>query len=198
MIKRAIKPGIESSLTGIASAARTLLVIGIHREELAFGDNVAAGLDLSRVDLLRIPEGLSGRHPRADQRFHFDTLHRALYLQLLPHVQPRHTVLIDLHAGRDRDGPCADIFSRDTARLAKILVKAKAIQPAPRLISLLPDDVMPSAETLIPPEIWRNPRFLYVGVEIYLSAADAGRPVDHDYARALLNLLHAESACSGL
>ena len=173
----------------LPSKAPTLLVIGIHREELAFGEAVASGLDRSRFDLLKIPEGLSGRHPRADQRFHFDTLHRALYLQLLPHIQTHHEQVIDLHTGLDLQGPCADIFSRDTARLVDCLAKADAIQPPPRLISLLHGDAVPSAETVIPPEIWRNPRFLYVGVEIYLPETGTGRLIDQDYARALLNVV---------
>ena len=175
------------------STARTLLVIGIHREELAFGEAVAAGLDRSRFDVLRIPEGLSGHHPRPDQRFHFDTLHRALYLQLLPHIQPRHERVIDLHTGLDPHGPGADIFSRDTARLAESLARASGIQPVPRMISLFPGDGVTSAETVIPPEIWRNPHFLYVGVEIYLPETGAGRSIDRDYTQALLNAMSGMS-----
>jgi hypothetical protein len=178
--------------------ATTLLVIGIHREELAFGEAVAAGLDRRRFDVLRIPEGLSGRHPRADQRFHFDTLHRALYRQLPPHIQTRHEQVIDLHTGLDPHGPCADLYSRDTAWLAERLAQAGGLQPAPRLVSLLPADPESgdsalSAETVIPPEIWRNARFLYVGVEMYLPEAGRGRQIDHDYARALLNVLSPAS-----
>jgi hypothetical protein len=184
---------IESDLKVLPSSATTLLVIGIHREELAFGAAVAAGLDRGRFDVLKIPEGLSGRHPRADQRFHFDTLHRALYLQLLPHIQPCHARVIDLHTGLDPHGPCSDIYCRDSARLAESLTKASGIQPVPRLISLLPDAAVPSAATVIPPEIWRNPRFLYVGVEIYLPETGAGHPADLVYASTLLNALSAES-----
>jgi hypothetical protein len=168
-------------------------VIGIHREELAFGAAVAARLDRSRFDVLNIPEGLSGQHPRPDQRFHFDTLHRELYLQLLPHIQPRHKWLIDLHTGLDPQAPCADIYCRETTGLADSLSKASKIQPAPRLISLLPKDTEPNAETIIPPEIWRNPRFLYVGVEIYLQETGVGRLHEQNYALALLNALPAES-----
>lgn len=42
---------------------RTLLVIGIHREELAFGRDVVQGLEVEDLDVLEIPEGLSGRRP---------------------------------------------------------------------------------------------------------------------------------------
>jgi hypothetical protein len=45
----------------------------MHREELAFGERVAATLARGNqprgLDVLRIPEGISGRQPRADQRY---------------------------------------------------------------------------------------------------------------------------------
>lgn len=67
--------------------ADTLLVIGVHRTELAFGRAVAAALAPGQVDLLEIPEGLSGAHPRPDEVFRYQTLHSALYGQLLAHVR---------------------------------------------------------------------------------------------------------------
>jgi hypothetical protein len=106
--------------------------------------------------------------------------------------------VIDLHTGLDPQGPCADISCRDTARLADVMATADVIGPVPRLISLLPCEALPSAETVIPPEIWRNPRFLYVGVEIYLPDSGAGRPEDRNYARALLDALHAEPLDKGV
>jgi hypothetical protein len=168
------------------SGPTTLLVIGIHREELAFGMAVAAGLDSARFDILTIKEGLSGSRPRQDQRFHYDTLHRALYLQLIQHVNDRHRLLIDLHTGLDPAGPCADIYSRDTAHLAACLIRDPAPDPPPRLIPLVRNGSGPSAETVIPREIWGNPRFLYLGLEIYLPEAGAGRAVDQAYARGLI------------
>jgi hypothetical protein len=173
------------------SNAATLLVVGIHREELAFGMAVAAGLERSRIDVLTISEGLSGRRPRPDQRFHFDTLHRALYLQLPPHIQARHHMLIDLHTGLDPRAPCADLYSRDTLRLAELLASAAPLAPPPRLVPLGRMEAGTSAETVIPGEVWRNPRCLYVGLEIYLAEAGPGRGVEQDYARALIVALAA-------
>lgn len=167
---------------------RTLLVVGIHREELAFGAAVAAGMDRRHLDVLTITEGLSGRRPRPDQRFHYDTLHRALYLQLIPHVQKRHELVIDLHTGLDPQGPCADIYCRDTARLARLLADI----PRARLIPLEQSERGPNSATVIPAEVWRNPHFLYVGLEIYLPEPGAGRPLDQDYARTLIEAMAAE------
>lgn len=50
----------------VAPAAPVLVVIGIHREELVFGREVAAGLAPDEAEVLEIPDGLSGRRPRPD------------------------------------------------------------------------------------------------------------------------------------
>jgi hypothetical protein len=171
------------------SRPATLLVIGIHREELAFGQAVAAELDPATVEVLAIPEGLSGRHPRADQRFHWDTLHRALYLQLRPHVHPHHRLLIDLHTGIDQAAPCADLYSRDPTRLAALLAHAQALAPPPRLITLGGTANAPGAQTVIPEVVWNDPDCLYVGMEIYLAEPGAGCVSERDYARALIAAL---------
>lgn len=180
------------------SAAPVLLVVGIHREELAFGATVAARLDARRVDVLKIGEGLSGRRPRQDERFRYDTLHRALYLQLLPHVQPWHRLLLDLHTGLDPAAPCADLYSRDIEVLATRLWRAPPLLPAaPRLFALQPPDAAATrtaaAQTVIPAEVWRNPRFLYVGIEVYLPDADSVRDVDVDYARAVIEAVSSDT-----
>lgn len=166
-----------------------LLVIGIHREELAFGQAVAEDLDPERVEVLAIPDGLSGRHPRPDQRFHWDTLHRALYLQLLPHLRPHHRLLIDLHTGLDSRAPGADLYCRDPARLAALLDTAPSLEPPPRLIPLGGTESGPRAATVIPPEVWRDPPCLYVGMEIYLTDPGAGREVEQAYGRNLISRL---------
>jgi hypothetical protein len=110
--------------------APLLLVIGIHREERAFGRMVAEGLVSERVQVLTVPEGLSGKRPLIDQQFKYETLHRALYLQLLPCVQGRHALLLDLHAGSDPAGPSADLICVD-ARLRSL--PAEDIVNSPKL-----------------------------------------------------------------
>lgn len=104
---------------------KTLLVIGVHREERAFGEAVAAGL-YGRVDVLAIEDGLSGRRPRPDQRFHYDTLHRALYRQLPAHAAGHYELLVDLHSGLDRAGPSADLICAEPERLAGVTARLGA------------------------------------------------------------------------
>lgn len=166
-----------------------LLVIGIHREELAFGERVAEGVDPARADVQRIPDGLSGRHPRADQRFHHELLHAALYEQLLPLASGRYRVLIDLHSGRDRDGPSVDLYC-GRPRFCQSLAAALAREGlAGRGIEVVP--LGDSVATVIPRRIWDNPRFLYVGMEVYLPDGEQGEAVE--LARRLVGLVSQEA-----
>jgi len=180
-----------------APAAPVLLVIGIHREELAFGREVAAALTPDEADVLEIPEGLSGRRPRPDQCFLYDLAHEALYLQLLPHMRGRHRLLIDLHVGADRDGPCADLMCGDARlaeRLQAALAQGAAGEPAAgasaegvRVIQLGAPDAIPT-RTVVPERIWRNPAFLYLCMEIYLADDGSARPQAVALARRLIGL----------
>ena len=144
--------------------ADTLLVIGVHRAELAFGRAVAARRAKDQVDVLEIPEGLSGAHPRPDEVFRYQALHHALYGQLLAHVRGRHRLLIDLHTGRDSTGPCADVFS------ASVALREALSAPAEDGVRVWPlgDDPASAARTVVPASIWRNPGFAYAALEIYL------------------------------
>lgn len=166
-----------------------LLLIGIHREELAFGRVVAGAMDPTRVAVLAIPEGLSGRHPRPDQRFHFEMLHRALYQQVLPHVVGRHHLLIDLHTGFDRQGPCAELFCADAGLRACLQAAIAAdgwlSDHEIRLIAL-EDGAGLHAETVIPRQVWDHPGFRYVGLEIYLPAPARGEDGALDLSRRLI------------
>ena len=187
----------------VAPAAPVLVVIGIHREELAFGREVAAALPPDEVEVLEIPDGLSGRRPRPDQRFRYGLAHEALYLQLLPHMRGRHRLLIDLHVGADRDGPCADLICGDAAladRLQAGLAHGPGGEPvagspvagvpaaaAVRVIRLGSPDGIPT-RTVIPERIWRNPAFLYLCMEIYLPDDGPARPQAVALARRLIGL----------
>ncbi|MFT3717436.1 hypothetical protein [Pseudorhodoferax sp.] len=171
----------------VAPAASVLVVIGIHREELAFGREVVAELAPDEAQVLEVPDGLSGRRPRPDQCFRYDLTHEALYLQLLPHMRGRHRLLIDLHVGADRDGPCADLMCGD-AVLAERLRNALARGPAGvRVIQLGSPDAVPT-RTVIPQQIWRNPAFFYLCMEIYLAADGSARPQAVELARRLIEL----------
>lgn len=185
-----------------SNTAPVLLVIGVHREELAFGQAVAADIDPARVAVLAIPEGLSGRRPHPDQSFHYDTLHHALYLQLLPHVVGRHRLLIDLHTGLDQFGPRADLICADAALRAclgaAIAARRGIAAHDVRLIALGGDGTGAlHARTVIPRQVWDNPAFRYVGLELYLPAHADGEPAARALARDLI-CVAADCAEAGL
>ncbi len=100
--------------------APVLLVVGVHREERAFGEAVAAELPAGQFDLLRIEHGLSGRRPGPGERDLYRQRHRALYAQIVEHIKPAHRLVVDLHTGFDEAGPCADVLCAETGLLACI------------------------------------------------------------------------------
>ncbi len=148
-----------------------LLVIGIHREELAFGCAVAERIDAGKVAVLAISEGLSNRLPSLDERYRHDMLLRRLYLQLLPHMVGRHRLLIDLHTGIDPAGPSVDLISCDAPlrdRLAQCIGERPDLaEKLIRVLPLGPNQSIPHVRTMIPQEVWNNPAFVYLGMEIY-------------------------------
>lgn len=188
-----------------AHSAETVLVTGVHREELSFGDGVARRCASDQIDVLRIPEGVPQRCGNVDQQFYHETRQRELYLQLHQQVKGRYRLLIDLHSGVDEEGPCADIYCRDSRLLERIgsrldtrnlthrvrLVRiVDAHQPA--ILEGSQTAVDTQARTSIPAAIWAGGRPIYVGLEVYL--ADPAAPGD---AEALAcRLIHCIQLCA--
>jgi hypothetical protein len=175
------------------SKATALLVIGTHRDELAFGREVAASLQKGRVEVLTIPEGISGQRPLAGQEFRYETLHRMIYSQLLPHVLGRHGLLIDLHTGFDSCGPSADLICADPVLRDQLesAVREKVSQTAQdiRVIPLGTETSIPHAHTVIPRQIWENPAFTYVGLEVYLPKEGSNQEAGRALALDLIELI---------
>jgi hypothetical protein len=189
---------------------RAVLLIGIHREELAFGEAVAAGLDPARIPVLRIPEGVSGARPSQDQAFYYRTNHQELYLQVLSQVRGHYDLVLDLHAGVNEAGRCADFISGDRDLLDCLLSAARPNDdpPTPGLPGeesdevqtrgslrgvLLADPHAPAsappllrAHTVIPAAVWNNAAFRYLGLEVFLPVAGPGEPADWAFTRGLI------------
>jgi len=181
----------------------TVLVTGIHREELAFGDHVAALLEPGEVDVLRIPQGVPQTRPPAGRQFYYDTRHRELYLQLQQQVKGRYRLLIDLHSGLDEGGPTADIFCHEEGLLRRLGARLRGADGAGRVRPvriIARDESVPrggwregdaaGAYTWIPRSIWAAGMPVYVGLEVYLrhprgqTASPRGRP------RQVIDLIH--------
>jgi hypothetical protein len=116
-----------------------LLVIGAHRGELGFGEQVAAHLDPATFDVLRIPLGLSGQRPLPDELASWRRRHGELYLQILERVQPGQQLLIDLHTGIDELRRSADVFCAAPSLLARIAAAGPVDGDPVRVIQLVAD-----------------------------------------------------------
>ena len=178
----------------------TLLVTGIHREELTFGDHVAALFDTDTIDIMRIPQGIPQTRSGTRNPFYCDTQHREIYLQLRQQIKGRYRLLIDLHCGINESGRCADIFCHDKPFLA-CLSKQPAIAgavPAVRLINIVESNAhthendrgeiaAADAYTRIPREVWSDDNCIYVGIEIYLPQDNDGTEEDWHFSRTLID-----------
>ncbi len=176
-----------------------LLVTGIHREELAFGDRVSALLDREHIDLLRIPNGIPRARRSPGQRFYSNAQHREIYLQLRQQVRDHYRLMVDLHCGFDERGLCADLFCHDEDLLTCIGTRLSDLvaEHRVRLIRIVSDRGAGSANvgasvaeadarTWIPSKIWLDAQPLYVGLEIYLPTGGAGEPSDWAFACRLI------------
>ncbi len=182
---------------------RTVLLIGVHREELAFGEAVAQWLDPGTLQVLRIPVGISGVRPTQDGAFYYATHHQELYLQILPLVRGRYDLVLDLHCGVNEPARCADLFAADP-ELLDCTCAALAEDPggqAPQVRPILLASgtrtglapTLPRAHTVIPEVFWRNGAFRYLGLECFLLQPGAGDAADWDLARRLID---AAVACA--
>jgi hypothetical protein len=186
------------------ASPQTLVVIGAHRAELAFGERVAALLDPSRFSVLRIAEGISGRRPRQDEVESHRRRHRELYLQILTHVAPRQHLLIDLHTGIDESRRSADVLCADRSLLdcvaARLESREGADRAAVRCIGLIGDTAPPDAGQAkpeswavarpeLPEKVWNRGDPRYVGLEVYLSREGPGTESDWAFAHGLLETI---------
>jgi hypothetical protein len=205
-------PGVSHGLKN-RPGAEAVLVIGLHREELRFGEQVAKRLPRTQIDLLRIEHGLSAKKPLYHQRFYYTTEHREIYLQLRRHIQPQHRLLIDLHAGVGEGLPRAEVYCHDlglldrlASRLAAPSAACHAYREQVRLVRIVTEEAEPAlrherpavdpdrpgytvCRTLIPEAVWRNERFCYVGVEVYLRKPQTGEKRDWELGRELIAIL---------
>lgn len=177
----------------------TVMVIGIHAPELAFGDRVAALLRHGGVDVLRIPHGIPQPRTAPAERFLSRTQHHEIYLQLHQQVRGRYRLMVDLHRGVDERGTSADVISGDESLLARLRQRLRRQRPAheTRLVHIRapgsdrgvpPGESVSDVEALtwIPPRVWQCDMPIYVGLEIYLRADSEGSEADCGFALGLI------------
>lgn len=190
--------GVEASRTPPA----TVLVIGVHREELGFGDRVAALLGESPIQVMRIPEGISNARGAGSSLFHYQTRQAELYLQLRQQLRSRYGLLIDLHCGLDVAGRCADVYCRSRSLLNHLASRAEeaGLRSSLRLAWIMGDfenhgapcsEADTAARTSVPERIWRDKRLVYVGLEVYLPEPGVGTSEDWVFACDLVEQIRA-------
>ncbi len=174
---------------------KPLLLIGVHKSELAFGDQVARLLG-DAVNVLRVDEGLADAKPTPDALFHWCVRHKEMYSQVLQRVGRRRGPMIDLHTGLNQAARCADVYCHNEQflsflRHALSLQRESSVRVLPIVTdtSAVTGDTTPVARAYIPPAIWQSSRFLYIGVEVFLPVAGAGEPPDHAFAAQLVRLI---------
>lgn len=185
-------------------ARDTVLVTGIHRDELGFGDHVAALVDPAQVAVMRIPHGIARARKGSPDEFYSRAQHNEIYLQLFQQVKDRYRLLIDLHRGLDEAGRGADVFCHDEDFLrclgARIGVLADA--GGVHLIRIVSPDArgtragattvaQAEARTWIPPRIWLGRAPLYVGLEVYLAEDGDGSEADWEFAHRAITGIQA-------
>jgi hypothetical protein len=188
----------------------TLLVIGIHREELAFGDRVCATLDNDSIHVMRIPHGIPQKRPGTGEAFYATAEHREIYLQLWQQVRGRYRLVIDLHCGLDEDGPSADVFCHAPQLLACLAGRDPQHEQNQgyRLIRIVDDGdaraptvtsddaVQAEARTWIPRQVWDDHTPVYVGLEVYLGdGAEKGAGSENDW-RYAQRMIHTIRSCA--
>jgi len=186
-------------------AKDTLLVTGIHREELGFGDRVAALVDPACLDVMRIPSGIPRASTGPSRRFYSTAQHREIYLQLHQQVKGHYRLLIDLHRGLDEAGRSAEVFCHDEAFLSCLGARLEALSGDHDIVHLVrivatgdrgvqqggAGIADGAARTWIPPRIWQGRGPLYVGLEVYLPTDDDGYPDDWRFAHRLIDAMRA-------
>jgi len=188
------------------AVARTLLVIGVHTEERAFGKHVADEAEKSGIHVLCVDHGLSHKRRYGDFFYH-STFLKELYLQLNQQIQGKYPLVIDLHSGVNEPGRFAEIYCKETGfldalgRFLKADWGAGSREPeAIRMLKIVKDisrcDGHPKqgysvCRSFIPETVWAGGHYLYVGLEIYLSALGEGSPEEWRFARRIINCIHS-------
>jgi len=184
----------------------TLLVTGIHREELGFGDRVSALVDPARVDVMRIPHGIPQPRKGPGEEFYSSAQHREIYLQLRQQVKDRYRLMIDLHRGLDETGRCADVYCHDEEFLRRVGARIEKHRGDDdvRLVHIISPDARgvehdgkgiahAEARTWIPSKISLGKSPLYVGLEIYLPTDSDGKEDDWEFAKLLISEIQAST-----
>ena len=198
-------------MSGLAesSAARTVLVVGVHQRERDYGQNVARILSDSDIKMLCIDKGLPQKTEFDGNPLYYSAYLREIYLQLHQQIKKKFGLMIDLHTGINETERCADIFCSDTKLLDKIdkllrkntnndfsddgpihLIKiTEKTSRKKNIRRKKPQNIYPICHSGIPKCVWKTNKYLYIGLEIYLQNPGKGTEKDWRYGSWLINTI---------
>lgn len=191
------------------SSNNTALVIGVHKEELAFGKKVVTLMAESDIHIVQIDNGLSHERSYYRSGFYHSTAHREMYLQLHQQlVGNKVDLVIDLHTGINETGRCADIMSANLDLLNKMHLLFEGVEKhtfsepgEERLYKIIKSDERSKQKdgsfsvchTIIPHKVWDAREYIYTGLEIYLHETGNGFLPDWEYTVGLIRMLKSTS-----
>ncbi len=184
---------------------KTCVIIGAHREELAFGEKTTKGINKRGIEIIRIPEGIPNKRSNGELKSSKRANLANLYSRIHKKVCGSFDLVIDLHSGLSEEKWGADIFSAEKEFLdfmgagsKKLFQKKYRLPDAIRLfriigkperISNVFDDRYPVCLAFVPENIINGKHYRYVGLEIYLTS-EKGRLSDYRLSRRLLRAVH--------
>ena len=184
---------------------RTGLIIGAHREELAFGEKTANHIKKKGIDVIHIADGIPNRRARGELKSSQKTDLDNLYSRIHRKVCGKYDLVIDLHSGSSEEKWSADIFSSEMgfldfmdARLKKIFRDKFHLPDEIRLFKFIRndqskpnafDDRFPVCLPFLPENIINGKHYRYVGLEVYLTS-QKGCMSEHSLSRRLILAVH--------
>ena len=78
---------------------KTCVIIGAHREELAFGEKTTKGINKRGIEIIRIPEGIPNKRSNGELKSSKRANLANLYSRIHKKVCGSFDLVIDLHSG---------------------------------------------------------------------------------------------------
>lgn len=183
---------------------RTGLIIGAHREELAFGERTSNRIKKSGIEVIRMLDGIPNCRTRGELKSSQKTDLDNLYSRIHRKVCGKYDLVIDLHSGLCEEEWSADIFSSEMgfldfmdAGLKKIFRDKFHLPDKIRLFKILRndqaakafDDRFPVCLAFVPENIVNGKHYHYVGLEVYLTSQEGCRS-EYRLSRRLILAVH--------
>lgn len=184
---------------------RTGVIIGAHREELAFGEKTTNRIKKNGIEAIRIDDGIPNRRIHNEPKSAKMTDLDSLYSRIHRKIRGKYDLVIDLHSGLCEEKWSADIFSPEMgfldfmdAGLKKIFRDKFHLPNKIRLFKIIGnnqsrpkafDNRFPLCLAFVPENVLSGKQYRYVGLEVYLTS-QKGCMSDYRLSRRLILAVH--------